>query len=106
MLNLTGTSSRRSFLKIGALGLAGLTLPDLLRIRAADPKASDSATILIWCNGGPTQFETYDPKPDAPEEYRGPFKPIATAVTGIRICELLPRHAQIAAKLALVRSCT
>src|SRR4051812_16008743 len=99
--------TRRSLLRIGALG--ALTLPDLLRIRAAQAEpgksVSDTAAILIWCNGGPTQFETYDPKPDAPEEYRGPFQPIATKVTGIRLCEVLPRHAQIADKLALVRSC-
>jgi hypothetical protein len=105
MLNLTGSSSRRSFLKIGALGLAGLTLSDLLSVRAADPKATDSATILIWCNGGPTQFETYDPKPNAPEEYRGPFKPINTNVTGIRICEVLPKHAKVADRFTIVRSC-
>src|SRR5436309_16097261 len=101
MLNIIGSSGRRLFLKIGALGLAGFSLPDLLRARAADPKATDSATILIWCNGGPTQFETYDPKPDAPEEYRGPFKPIATNVTSIRICEVLPRHAKVADRFAI-----
>ena len=105
MLDIT-SSSRRVFLKIGALGLAGFSLPDLLRARADDPKASDTATILVWCNGGPTQFETYDPKPDAPEEYRGPFKPIATNVTGIQICEVLPRHAKVADRFAIVRSCT
>jgi hypothetical protein len=97
--------SRRSFLKIGALGLAGLSLPDLLRARAAAPQTSDTAAIVIWCNGGPTQFETYDPKPDAPEEYRGPFKPIDTNVAGIRICEVLPLHAKIADRFALVLSC-
>jgi hypothetical protein len=112
MLTINGPSSRtcdgvsrRTFLKIGALGLAGLTLPDLLRVRAATPTATDSAAILIWCNGGPTQFETYDPKPDAPEEYRGPYAPIDTNVTGMRICEVLPKHAKIADRFALVRSC-
>src|SRR6185369_4465677 len=73
---------------------------------AAGKPVSDTAAILIWCNGGPTQFETYAPKPDAPEEYRGPFKPIATNVPGIQICEVLSRHAKIADKLAIVRSCT
>src|SRR6516162_2992797 len=112
MLKTTGPSShnchavsRRSFLRIGALGLAGFTLPDLLRARAATPAASDTAAILIWCNGGPTQFETYDPKPDAPEDYRGPFAPIATNVTGMQICEVLPKHAKLADRFALVRSC-
>lgn len=115
MLTISGQPSRscdgitrRSLLRIGVLG--ALTLPDLLRVRAA-PAApgkpvSDTAAILIWCNGGPTHFETYDPKPDAPEEYRGPFQPIATNVPGIQVCEILPRHAKIADKLAIVRSCT
>lgn len=101
--------NRRGFLKIGALGLGGLALPDLLRLRAAQADngqaVTDSAAILIWCAGGPTHFETYDPKPNAPEEYRGPCKPIQTSVPGIDICELLPRHARIADRLALVRSC-
>src|SRR6516164_287809 len=115
MLTINGQPSRsrdgitrRSLLRIGALG--ALTLPDLLRARAAHAAigkpVSDTAAILIWCNGGPTQFETYDPKPDAPEEYRGPFQPIATNVPGIQVCEMLPRHAKIADKLAIVRSCT
>lgn len=112
MLKLNGQFSRtcdgvtrRGFLKIGALG--ALTLPELLAARAAGgPSTSDTAAILLWCNGGPTQFETYDPKPDAPAEYRGPFKPIATSVPGIQICEVLPRQAKIAGKFAIVRSCT
>lgn len=96
--------SRRSFLHIGALG--ALSLPSLLRARAAAGKTvSDTAAILLWCGGGPTHFETYDPKPDAPEEYRGPFQPITTNVPGIRICEVLPRQAKIADKVALIRSC-
>lgn len=101
--------SRRSLLKIGALGLGGLALPDLLRLRAAavaaGKEAADTAVILLWCGGGPSQFETYDPKPEAPAEYRGPFQPIQTRVPGIRICELLPRQAQLADKLAIIRSC-
>jgi hypothetical protein len=105
MLTINGLPSRRSFLKIGALGLAGLSLPELLRARAAAAAPTDTAAILIWCNGGPTQFETYDPKPDAPEEYRGPFKPTDTSVAGIRICEVLPRHAKVADRFAIVRSC-
>src|SRR5262245_6803671 len=101
--------SRRSFLKIGSLGLAGLTLPDLLRVRAADAAAgkdvADTAVILLWCGGGPSQFETYDPKPDAPAEYRGAFKPINTKVPGIDFCEAMPKQALLADKLAIVRSC-
>src|SRR5208283_1422423 len=116
MLELTGKSygncdgvTRRSFLKIGSLGLAGLTLPDLLRLRAAEAAAgkdvADTAVIQLWCGGGPTQIETYDPKPDAPAEYRGPFKPIRTKVSGIDICEVFPRQAQLADKFAIIRSC-
>jgi uncharacterized protein (DUF1501 family) len=116
MLEVTGkwysnceSVTRRSFLKIGSLGLAGLTLPDLLRLRAADNAAgkdvADTAVIQLWCNGGPTQFETYDPKPEAPAEYRGPLKPIRTKVPGIDICEVFPRQAQLADKVAIIRSC-
>lgn len=101
--------SRRSFLKIGALGLAGFALPDLLRLRAADAaigkSVPDTAAILIWCDGGPSQFETYDPKPEAPVEYRGPWKPIQTKLPGVQFCELLPKQAQLADKLAILRSC-
>jgi uncharacterized protein (DUF1501 family) len=100
--------SRRSFLKIGALGLGGLALPDLLRLRAAATTAgrevADTAVILLWLDGGPSQFETYDPKPEAPAEYRGPFRAIRTRVPGINLCELLPRHAQAADKFAIIRS--
>jgi uncharacterized protein (DUF1501 family) len=116
MLELTGKAhsncegvSRRSFLKIGSLGLAGLTLPDLLRLRAAEAAAgkevADTAVIQLWCGGGPTQFETYDPKPNAPAEYRGPLKPIHTKVPGIDICEVFPKQARLADKFAIVRSC-
>jgi uncharacterized protein (DUF1501 family) len=100
--------SRRSFLKIGALGLGGLALPDLLRLRAAATAAgrevADTAVILLWLDGGPSQFETYDPKPEAPAEYRGPFQAIRTRVPGINLCELLPRHAQVADRFAIIRS--
>src|SRR5947199_4574234 len=110
MLSITRDGvSRRSFLKVGALGLGGLTLPDLLRLRAGEAaegkRAADTAAIVIFCNGGPTQFETYDPKPGAPEEYRGPCKPIHTNVPGLDICEALPRHARVADRFAVIRSC-
>src|SRR5687767_5185235 len=85
---------RRSFLQAGFLGLAGLSMADLLRIREAQASSGGSqkktACILVWLDGGPPQHETYDPKPDAPAEYRGAYKPIETNVSGIRLCELLP----------------
>jgi uncharacterized protein (DUF1501 family) len=99
--------SRRGFLRVGALGFAGLALPDYLRARAAAGEGRpDSAVILIFLAGGPSHLETYDPKPGAPAEYRGPFGAIPTNVPGIRLSELLPRHARIADKFAIVRSCS
>lgn len=103
---------RRELMRIGALHIAGLTLPALLRGRAlaSTVPVRDSmfgrAKNVIWLYlaGGPSQFETFDPKPDAPAEVRGIFNPISTNVPGIQICELLPRTARIADKLAIVRS--
>jgi len=97
--------SRRSALKVGFLGLMGLSLPELFRLRAAGA-AQDRGTacILLWLDGGPSQLETYDPKPEAPAEYRGPFGAIATNVPGIRISETLPRHARHADKMVFIRS--
>ncbi|MFN3648590.1 MAG: DUF1501 domain-containing protein [Armatimonadota bacterium] len=96
---------RRSFLQAGFLGFAGLTLADLLRLRSAQaaPK-KQTACILVWLDGGPPQHETYDPKPDAPEEYRGAYKPIETSVSGLRLCELMPEQAKMAHRMAFVRS--
>ncbi len=96
--------SRRSFLRLGTLGVGALTLPDLLRLRAQDRATSDTAVILLWMDGGPSQFETYDPKPDAPAEYRGPYQTIRTNVPGLDLCETLPLHAQSADKFAVIRS--
>jgi hypothetical protein len=97
--------TRRSALKAGFLGLAGLTLPDLLRLRAEGAAASrDNAVILLWLDGGPSQLETYDPKPEAPAEYRGPYGAIRTNVPGILLSETLPRHARHADKMVFVRS--
>src|SRR5438105_2536661 len=97
--------TRRTAIKAGFLGLLGLSLPDLLRARAQSTEApKDTAVILIWLDGGPSQLETYDPKPDAPAEYRGPFGAIDTNVPGIRISATLPRHARHADKMIFVRS--
>ncbi len=106
--------SRRELLRIGGLSALGLSLPDLLRASQIagppkgivnDPTFGRAKNILyVWLQGGPPQHETFDPKPDAPIEIRGPFKPIQTNVPGIQFCELLPRIARIADKLAVVRS--
>lgn len=102
-----GPKSRREFLRLGALALGGLTLPDLLAARAAagvSPSGEGNAVILFWMWGGPSQLETYDLKPNAPSEYRGPFRPIATNVPGLDICELFPLQAKVGDKVALIRS--
>ncbi len=99
--------SRRSLLKVGVLGLSGLTLPDVLRLRAtARPQApgGDLSVILVWLDGGPPQHETYDPKPDAPTEFRGPLKAIPTAVPGVQVSELMPEHARLMDKMTIIRS--
>src|SRR5262249_27184110 len=96
--------SRRSFLTIGSLGLAGLSLPDLLRAREGRP--SRRAVILYWMGGGPSHLDTYDMKPDAPEQVRGPFGPCRTRVTGMQFCELFTRQAPLADKISIVRGLT
>jgi hypothetical protein len=114
MLEIQGRSvrlcdgiNRRSFLKIGSLGLAGLSLANVLRAAEAQPAAGrNRAVILYWMAGGPSHIDTYDMKPGAPEQVRGPFRPGATRVPGMQFCELLPRQARIADKISLVRSLT
>jgi hypothetical protein len=99
--------SRRHFLKLGGLCVGGLTLADLLRLEArgkAGPRSSSKAVIMVWLEGGPSHLDMYDLKPGAPAEIRGPFKPIKTNVSGMDICELLPRQARIADKLAVIRN--
>jgi hypothetical protein len=100
------TVSRRSFLRVGTLGPLGLTLGDLLAARAAgqSPEGPARSVILLWLWGGPSHLDTFDPKPDAPAEYRGPFAPIATRAPGLRVCELLPALARCADKFAVVRT--
>ena len=104
-----GGFSRRGFLQIGTLALGGLTLADVLRGRASASDARGGSTpersvILIWLDGGPPQHETYDPKPDAPSQFRGPLKPIATALPGVQVSELLPNHARLLDKVSIIRS--
>src|SRR5262249_56306497 len=104
----TGPVGRREFLRLGALALGGLGLPDVLRAQAASTgagaSAPDPSVILFWMWGGPSHFETYDPKPDAPSGYRGPFRPVSTSVPGLDLCEVFPLQAQLGDKVALIRS--
>jgi uncharacterized protein (DUF1501 family) len=105
--DLIRVGSRRWFLQTGIAGLAGLSLPDLLRCRARATTSGSvdrKAVILIWLSGGPSQLDTWDPKPDAPTEVRGPFSSIATGVPGVRLGEHFPLQARIMDRLALVRS--
>ncbi len=103
---------RRDCLQLGVAGLAAGSFVNLLRMRqvcAAEAKPGmqakrPSSCILIWMDGGPTHFETFDPKPDAPAEIRGEFRPISTNVPGIQICEHMPKLAAMADKYAIVRS--
>lgn len=101
-----GPQSRRSFLQAGVLALGGLSLADLLRLRAAakDESNQDTSIILIWLQGGPSHMETYDLKPEAPLDYRGEMQPIRTTVPGMDVCELLPLHAKVADKFSIIRS--
>ena len=97
--------NRRGILKLGAAGLGGLSLANLLQCRAeSGTGVRPRAVIMVCLAGGPSHIDTYDLKPDAPSEYRGEFKPIASNVPGFDLCEHLPLQAQIADKLALVRS--
>jgi hypothetical protein len=119
-VSLADRVSRREWLCAGGLSAIGLSLPQLLRANeaprprppAAPKLAGDLGStfgkaknvIFLWLQGGPPQHETFDPKPDAPLDIRGPFKPIRTNVPGIHFCELLPRTARYADRLAVVRS--
>lgn len=119
MLQFLGSSqgfcdgvSRRGFLRVGAFG-AGLTLADMLRARSAQAATaaaakqtsrSQKAAIMIYLPGGPSHIDTYDPKPDAPKEIRGEFKPISTNVPGIQIVEHFAQQAKMFDKLAVIRS--
>jgi hypothetical protein len=100
---------RRSFLRAGMLGAAGMARPSLLRweARAAEEGKAAARTknvIILWMRGGPSQHETWDPKPEAPAEVRGPFGAIPTKVPGIRISGLLPKSAAIMDKWSIIRS--
>jgi hypothetical protein len=97
--------TRRDFLSVGALGWAGLSLAGYLRLAAAGEirQAKANAAIFINLGGGPSHMDTFDLKPDAPAEYRGEFRPVATKAPGVQICEHLPRLAGCADKFAVLR---
>ncbi len=103
-------ADRREFLRAGLVGFSSLTLRELYGLRAAAAQASLSGTklqtavILIWLRGGASHLETFDPKPEASSEFRGPYAAINTDVPGIQICELLPRLAKMADRYAILRS--
>jgi len=102
-------ADRRGFLRAGFLGFAGLSMSNLLRFeaqaKAAGGKTSrDKSVIILWMRGGPSQHETWDPKPDAPQDYRGAFGAMSTSVPGIQICDLLPMSAKIQHKYSIIRS--
>src|SRR5947207_4947563 len=116
MLKISGKGSvttcdgitRRDFVQVGALGAIGLTLSKFAALHAlgAVSKGNDEkAVILIFNLGAPSQIDTWDMKPNAPAEIRGPFKPIKTTSPDIQISEIFPRHAKLADKFSLVRTC-
>jgi hypothetical protein len=100
--------TRRQLLQAGGAGLLGLSLPNVLRAQAASPHRPGRArsVIFMFLFGGPSQLETFDMKPDAPDEIRGPFRPIASRTAGLCICEHLPRLAQVSDKFCVVRTLT
>src|SRR5436305_11780807 len=97
--------SRRELLQVGALGFLGLSLADGLH--AAKPKKrAETSCIFVFLEGGPSQLETFDPKPNAPADVRGPFGPVASNVPGLQLCELIPAIAARMDKCALIRPLT
>ena len=116
MIDLTRNCAgmpRRDFLQLGMGGLLGIGLTDILRLRANAAVSSPMPAkaggkqvncILIWLDGGPSHYETFDPKPDAPSEIRGEFKAISTSVPGVQFSEAVPNLAKAADKLTIIRS--
>ena len=104
--NVFGMANRRGFLRMGLAGFASLSLPGLLRLRAAgvESRRERTAVIMVWKPGGCSHIDTYDPKPNAGSEYRGPFSTIPTKVPGLHFTELLPKQASIADKFSVLRS--
>ncbi len=101
-----GAISRRESIRVGSLGLAGLSLDGLLRLQAASspPRGRAKSAILLFLSGGPAHMDMWDLKPGAPEDVRGTFRPIDTNVAGIQVCEHMPRMARLGDKYAILRS--
>ncbi len=102
--------ARRDFIQLGVGGVLGLGMSDLVRLRASAASAVGKASpdqvncILVWLDGGPTHYEMFDPKPDAPSDVRGQFKSIPTTVPGVSFCETMPKLAKTLDKMAVIRS--
>jgi len=101
-------ASRREVLRAGLAGFGLLSLPGMFRLREASAQSAApqerTAVIVVWLRGGCSHLDTYDPKPDAPSEFRGPFAPIATKTPGLRFTELIPRQAAISDRFTVLRS--
>ena len=112
MLSITGSKtarfcdgmSRRGFLRMGALGLGGMTMPEMLRAEAGQKGGSGKSIIMIFLPGGPPHQDMWDLKMDAPAEIRGEFRPIRTKVPGVEVCELFPKRAAMMDKFSIIRS--
>src|SRR5437899_383168 len=116
MLTIRGNSTsrdcsggtRRDFLRAGSLGLGGLSLPGMLKARTVQATGAqgpnDTSVVWLFLSGGPSHIDTYDVKPNAPSEFRGPFEPIATSLPDYSICELLPQQARVMDKISVVRT--
>src|ERR1700722_12630288 len=96
--------SRREFLKASAVGAVGLAVPGISTGTTQLPLGTATSCIFINMVGGPSHIDTFDPKPDAPAEVRGPFKPIQTKVPGLHLSELFPKLATMSDKFSLIRS--
>ncbi len=109
-ISLCDQLSRRRFIEVGGIGALGLTLSHLLKnetVQAAETtirKSSPRSVIMIWQHGGPSQLDTFDMKPLAPTEYRGPYSPISSSLPGLDVSNLMPEHAKIMDKCTVIRS--
>src|SRR4051794_39297496 len=96
------TLHRRAFVQAGAASVLGLSLADVLRVRGSGENTGPAkSVVLLWLWGGPGQLDTFDPKPAAPLEYRGPFGTIPTRIPGVRFCELFPQLARASDTLSV-----